>query len=294
MPLEDFVQYLVTGIVSGSVYVILGLGYNVTFSATKVLNLANGDFLMVGMMLCLLFIGHVGMAMPLAILGVVLVVGLIGMVEERVAVRPVLGLKGSLGWVITTLSFALLMRNLAELTWGTEAYKFPAIFSIESKLFWGVRLSSQEIAIVATALIMAAGLHLFYTRTIPGKALRALAQDWEAASLRGINVSRMRMLAFSLGAVIASIGGIMMAPISYAYVHLGILYTFKAFIGVAVGGIGNNKGAVVGGLSVGLIEVFGANLIGAGYRTTIVLGFLLVILLIRPTGIFGMRGLRQV
>ena len=197
MNLQIVVQLIVAGLITGSIYALLGLGYNVIFSTTKVFNLAQGDFLMLGMMLGLFFIGNLKIPIIFAILIVCMIVALMGVLEERIAIRPVAKNPGSLSWVITTLSYALLLRNSAELIWGTEAFRFPVLFFLESFYLAGIRLVPQEIAIFSITVLIAVSLHIFFTATIYGKAFSAIAQDKDAARLRGINVQKMYVVAFS-------------------------------------------------------------------------------------------------
>ena len=292
--LEDFIRILIYGAVTGSVYAILGLGYNVIYSTTKVFNLAQGEFIMLGMMLGLVFLETLSFPLPLVLLLVILCVSAIGVFEERIAVRPIMGHTGALPWVMTTLSFAIIVRSIAQIVWGTQAYRVPAIVPAQPFYISDIRFSPVELSVIGYALLMAVCLHLFFNYTIWGKALRAVAHDREAASLRGINITLMNSLSFVIGTSVAALGGLLFAPISFAYVHIGMLYTFKGFIAVSIGGIGNNKGAIFGGLLLGIVEVFGMNMLGAGYRNIIALVFILVFLLVRPTGLFGERQLREV
>ncbi len=292
--MADVVNMILSGLVVGSVYALVGLGYNVVYGATRVFNLAQGDFLMLGMMLALGLYGTAALPFPVALVLVLVIVGAVGAVQQLVAVRPLGRAQGALGWVLTTLAFGIILRGIAEIVWGTEPLRFPDLLPTAPSFIAGVRLVPQEIAIVALTLAVAAALDRFYRGTMTGKALRAMAQDPDAAALRGVPVARMNLLAFGLGAAVAALGGIMIAPVSFAYVYVGTLYTFKGFIAVAIGGIGDNRGAILGGLSLGLVEVIGAQVAGAGYRNAIALVFLLVVLLAFPRGLFGTAQVRQV
>lgn len=280
MRIEDIVQLILSGLVTGAVYTIIGLGYNVVYSATNVFNMAQGELLMLGMMTGVLFFVTLSWPVLVAVALVMLFVGAVSVLGDQLSVRPVARSATSLTWILSTIAFALIIRNVAVLIWGSEPLPFRQILPVEPIRFLGLRLAPQGLLVIVSA--------------IHGKALVALAQDREAAELRGIDFRRMSTLAFLIGGAIAGFGGFILAPLTLPSVAVGELYTFKGFIACAIGGLGNNKGTVFGGFALGVIELFGAQIVGNNYRTTAAIAVLIAILLIKPTGLFGQRALRQV
>jgi branched-chain amino acid transport system permease protein len=273
------------------IYIMLGLGYNVIYATSNVFNLAQGELAMFGMFIGLTLTVTLGAPVGLAFVAVILVIAFLATLEERFVIRPTLRGAGadskSITWAITTLAFASILAALAEILWGTEPRRLPSLVPERNFEVFGSTISSAALTIFLLALVVALLLHVFSTRSLAGKALAAVSQDPEAASLRGINVPRMRVFAFVVGGAIAAIAGLLMAPLTFVYPAIGGLYTFKGFVAIAIGGMGNNAGALLGGFLLALVEVVAADTIGAGYRDTVAMVFLLVVLLAKPHGILG-------
>jgi branched-chain amino acid transport system permease protein len=225
-----------------------------------------------------------------------LAVGLIGLIEERVAVAPILARSQTgTGWVITTLAISLIISNLVGRFWGPDPIlvKPPEPLSMEALDLGPSRVSSYEIALVVVTIILVAMVESAY-RTLKGKAIMAVAEDREAALLRGIDPGSLGRWSFFLGAAFAAMTGVLAAPILYASTSLGPGLLLKGFGAAAVGSIGNNRGALVAGYLIGVTEAVGASLLSPGYQEAVIFIVVLTVLLLRPEGLFGSPNARTV
>lgn len=287
-------ELLLRGISIGCIYGLVAVGYNIVFSTVNVFNFAHGDLLMAATMLA--FILHVGLGLPLAAVAVltIVIVILVSLVEERIAVRPLLKGHGQFGWMISTLGFSIVLTSLAEIFGGTQTNPFPKIFSDLPVKIFGITIVPEYIFFIFLAFVLTLLLEVFYRKTIWGKAMVATAQDQDAASLRGIDVKKIAMLAFAFAAVIAAITGFFLVPIVFASASVGKLMSMKGFIALAIGGIGNNIGAMIGGMVIAITEIVSIQFVHAGYQDSVSFLVLLVTLLIIPKGLFGQADERQV
>ncbi|MGE3619148.1 MAG: branched-chain amino acid ABC transporter permease [Acidimicrobiia bacterium] len=290
MDLTDQINVALRGLSSGAIYALVGMGFNVTYATTSIFNFAQGEFVMVGAMLGIFFWVSAGWPMVAALVLAVGLTFLIGMAEERFAVRPAERFgHAAFGWFLSTLGASIILASAFALAMGSEPRNFPELFSDTPLRVGEVLVVPQQMVLIVLAVAAAVGLTVFYNRTLVGRAMGAIAQNRNAAALRGIPVARMSMLSFGLSAGIAAITGFMVAPLTTAYAAMGALFLFKGFIAAAVGGIPDIRGALVGGLILGLVEGFGSHYIGAGYREAVTFAVLLVVLLVKPNGLFGSR-----
>ncbi|MDO8670240.1 MAG: branched-chain amino acid ABC transporter permease [Dehalococcoidia bacterium] len=296
MEFTEFIETIVRSLAIGSVYVLIGLGYNTVYAPTNVFNFAQGEFFMFGGVLAFTLWVTVALPLPFVIVLVLAAAALLGYFEELVAVKPIGYRTGTIGWMLTCMGFAWIFHNFAQSYWGTAPLKFPSFpgVAIEPMNLLGFSVVPQYLLMIVAALVVALTLEQFYARTLIGKAMMATSEDRNAASLRGINVARISGLAFAIGCALTALGGLIMAPITFAYVNAGNAGMMKGFIAVAVGGVGNNRGCLIGGFLLGLLEIFGTRFVPVDYRDSIALGFLLLVLLVRPMGIFGRPSLRRV
>lgn len=295
MNLAYGLELLLRGISIGCIYGLVAVGYNIVYSTVNVFNIAHGDLLMAAAMLA--FLLHVGLGLPLAAVAllIILAVIMISLIEERIAVRPLLKQgHGHFGWIISTLGFSIVLTSLAEIFGGTQTNAFPKIFSDMPVKIFGITVVPEYIFFIFLALVLTSLLEVFYRKTIWGKAMVATAQDQDAASLRGIDVKKIAMLAFAFAAVIVAITGFFLVPIVFASASVGKLMSMKGFIALAIGGIGNNIGAMIGGIVIAVVEIISIQFIHAGYQDSISFIVLLVTLLIIPKGLFGQADERQV
>jgi branched-chain amino acid transport system permease protein len=223
-------------------------------------------------------------------------VGAIALLEERIAVAPILRRSATgTGWVITTLAFSLVIANLVGWVWGPDplVVKPPPPFSMDMFELAGARFSSYHVMLVVLTALLVLGVERFY-RTRAGKAVLAVAEDREAALLRGINPDRLSRWSFVLGGAFAALTGLLAAPLLYASTGLGPALLLKGFEAAALGGIGNNRGALLAGYILGLAEATGAVVLSPGYQETVTFVLVLALLLIRPQGLFGKPEARTV
>jgi branched-chain amino acid transport system permease protein len=280
--------HLINGISLGSIYAIIALGYTMVYGIAKMLNFAHGDVIMVGGYISFYAMTLLGLPVPVAILAAVFVCTVLGIVVERLAYKP-LRAATSLAVLITAIGMSYFLQNAALLVWGANPKAYPNIFKdIEAVEYAGVRISPVAIvAIMANVIIMIA-LNLFTTRTKMGKAMRAVSEDKGAATLMGINVNFTISLTFAIGSGLAAIAGVLLCT---AYPTLmpttGSMPGIKAFTAAVFGGIGSIPGAMIGGLLLGIIEIFARAYISSELADAIVFGVLIVVLIFKPTGLLG-------
>jgi branched-chain amino acid transport system permease protein len=284
------------GIVAGSLYALVAVSFNILYRPTNVFNFAQGELVMLGAMIFASLTSLAGMPWFVAFAATLLAVGCIGLVEERIAVAPILARSQTgTGWVITTLATSLIISNLVGRFWGPDPIlvKPPALLSMESLDIASSRISSYEIALVLLTLVLVAIVERVY-RTLKGKAVMAVAEDREAALLRGIDPGSLGRWSFFLGAAFAAMTGVLAAPILYASTSLGPDLLLKGFAAAAVGSIGNNRGALIAGYVIGVTEAVGASLLSPGYQEAVIFMVVLAVLLLKPEGLFGSPNARTV
>jgi len=294
--MDNFLQQLINGITLGSIYGLIAIGYTVVFNGTRIFNLAQGDLVMVAVMLSYYTLDVLKWG-ELAAFAIVLVgVSLISLVEERLVVRPFLK-RGdqSIGWFIATLAFALLIETVVINLYGDNPPKpVPSPLSSSAIQIGSIRFTPQQLLAFLAFVAVALALQLFYRRSWFGQAMRATAADRQVAMLRGIDVVRISQLAFLIAGVAAAIGGFVVAPIVYSDPSIGLNYAILGFIALALGGFGSMRGAIVGALTLGVAQQI-YDLYGPpSYELALSVGLLIVVLLIRPTGLFGTLKAREV
>ncbi|MBW2060622.1 MAG: branched-chain amino acid ABC transporter permease [Deltaproteobacteria bacterium] len=284
--LSQLVQYILTGITLGSIYAIVGVGFNIIYNATEIINFAQGEFVMLGGLVMITLVNFAHLPMPLAFLLTVIIVSLVGLLIERLAIFP---LKESsvLRLVIITIALSILIKGLAMFTWGKQSFALRSFSGDTPIPFLGASVIPQTLWIIGITVVLVILLSIFFSRTIIGKAMSACADNPEAASLVGINTQRMVMLAFMLSAALGAVAGMIITPVALMEYDRGALLALKGFGACILGGLGNFYGAVVAGIILGLIESLGAGLISSGYKDAMALAVLLLVLFIKPSGLFG-------
>jgi branched-chain amino acid transport system permease protein len=293
-----YVQQIINGLTIGSVYALIALGYTMVYGVLEMINFAHGDVYMVGSFLGLLVLaligpsaslvgGSVALVLALTLLGAMAGCALLGVGIERLAYRPVRG-TSRLGPLIAALGVSLFLQNAAMLIVGTRPKAFPPL--IEKHLYHvaGAVFTNLQVLILAASLGLMLLLDQFVRRTRWGRAMRAVAQDAEVASFMGVEVNTVVILTFLIGSVLAGGAGIMVG-LYYGIVDffMGYIAGLKAFTAAVLGGIGNLRGAMLGGLLLGLAESFGAGFIGAQWRDVIAFAVLITVLVFRPGGVLG-------
>jgi branched-chain amino acid transport system permease protein len=293
--LRGLPQAIASGLVYGSIYALIAQGYYVTFSTTQTLNFAQGDFLMIGGLLAFtLFtlLAAAGLPLFVALLAALAVIPLVmlvmGSLVERVAVRP-LRRAFSLGWILSTVGVAVILRNSAEVIWGREQKAVPSVFGnnalrVDTGLFqFGIL--PQEIFILLASLATMGAVLVFLKRSLLGKAMAAVALNPSAASLMGIDVRAMVVLAYIISSMLAGVAGLLVVPILFAHSLMGVLPGLKAFAVAIIGGLGNPFGILIAGLLLGVVEFIVA-IFNASLRDAVTFFLLIVILAWRPLGLF--------
>jgi branched-chain amino acid transport system permease protein len=283
----------VSGLSVGGVYALIAQGYYVTFITTGALNFGQGEFLMMGALFGLTCYVTLGLPYAVAIGGAVALVGVMGIGLERVAIRPVLRHALSLSWVLSTVAVSIILKNGAVQLWGPEQIKFPSPFGDRVIHIGQAGIFPQELFIIVAAIGTVLLVQFFLRRAVLGKALMAVAHNRNAAAVMGINVQRMIVLAFVISSALAGLGGILIAPITFAWAYMGTVPGIKAFAAAIFGGLENPVGILIGGLVIGLLEQF-FGIVNSNLKEGITFLFILLILALRPTGLMGRKDIEKV
>ncbi len=279
-------QYLITGLTVGSVYAMVAVGFNIIYNVTEIINFAQGEFVMLGGLIMVFFHVAVGLPLILAFPATVILVTLVGMLLDRLAIRPIRR-PSVLTLIIATIAASILIKGAAMFIWGKDPYDLPAFSGRNPISFLGAVIQPQYLWVIGFLIITVIALSIFFDRTIIGKAMSACADNADAASLVGINVKQMILLSFALSAGIGAVAGITVTPISLMEYDRGVMLAIKGFGAAVLGGLGSFPGAILGGLIIGSIESFGAGLISSGYKDAFALLVLMAVLFFKPSGIFG-------
>jgi branched-chain amino acid transport system permease protein len=285
---------VVTGLAIGSVYGLIAIGYATVFWATRVFNLAQGDLVMVGVMVFWLTLEDWHWPRWASVLAVLVVVPLISVIIERLAVRPLRNRSDGIGWFITTLAAAIIIETVVTYLYGSQP-----IHAIPNNINGTLRLGSITIQgdlLLAIVILIACLIiiEVFYRRTWLGTGMRAMANDRELAVLRGVNPNRLGTIAFAIGGLLAAIAALVIGPLVGSDTTIGLNYSVAGFVAIAIGGFGSLRGAVVGAWLLGVAEEVFGRYYNAQFQIVAGLGLLAIILAVRPTGIFGTAGARRV
>lgn len=287
----QFLSYLFNGVSLGSIYAVIALGYTMVYGIARMLNFAHGDIIMVGGYVAFIALTELGLPAMVSVLLAMLVCTLLGITIERLAYRP-LRAAPSLAVLITAIGVSYLLQNLALLIWGSAPKAFTSVVTLEPlRLFGGQLVISGEtvVSILVSAVIMVV-LNLFVNKTKVGHAMQAVSEDRGAAQLMGINVNGTITLTFAIGSGLAAVAGVLLCS---AYPSLqpttGAMPGIKAFTAAVFGGIGSIPGAMVGGVLLGIIEILSKAYISTQLADAIVFAVLIVVLLVRPTGLLGKK-----
>lgn len=284
-----FLTNLINGLSLGSVYAIIALGYTMVYGIAKMLNFAHGDIIMVGGYVCFCAVNYLGLPTGIGVVLSIVACTVLGIVIERLAYKPLRNAP-SLDVLITAIGVSYFLQNAALLIWGSDTKSFPSVVNLPSVSLFGGQLvvSAITIVTVVTGIVVMVCLTMFTSKTRMGKATRACSEDRGAATLMGINVNSTISLTFAIGSGLAAVAGVLMCS---AYPTLipttGSLPGIKAFTAAVIGGIGSIPGAFVGGLVLGVIEIFAKAYVGTQLADAIVFAVLIVVLLVKPSGLLG-------
>ena len=290
--MQIFAQLLVSGIAVGMIYGVIAFGYQLTFATSKTLNFGQGEALMLGALVGLTVQAFIGYW---AMLPVVLAFGLLqGAVVERLGVRQAIKIKSESGWIMATIALGIIFSNLAENIWGRDDLKFPSPLSEQAIDVGGVRVLPMELVIVFGALALMLAVELFNRRSIFGKAVVATANDRDAAGLMGINTGLVITFSYALSSMTAAFAGVLVAPVTLTGATMGAVLGLKAFAVAIIGGLNSGLGVIVGGLILGITETMTGFYLSTGYKDVPGLVLLLLVLSLKPSGLFGKKTIKKV
>ncbi len=285
--MTELLQYVANGLVSGGVYAIVAVGFITIYNVSKVINLAQGEFLMLGGMTTVAFISlHV--PYPIAVILAIAVVTLIGVIMQRYIIATIKK-ASAISLIILTIGISTLIRGVASLIWGKDAFALAPITSNEPISFIGIHVSQQSIWILTAVLVILFCLWVLMEKTMIGKKINACSINPVAARLMGISPAKMSMLAFGISGATGALAGIVIAPLSVTSYDIGVLLGIKGFSAAILGGLGNPLGAVVAALLLGMMESLGAGYLSSGLKDAIAFIALIGMLLVKPSGLFGER-----
>ena len=284
-----FLSNFINGLSLGSIYAIIALGYTMVYGIAKMLNFAHGDVIMVGAYVSFVSIYSLGTPPILALLISICVFTILGVVIERLAYRP-LRSAASLAVLITAIGVSYLLQNIALLIWTSNTKVFPSIVSIGSIHLGSLTITGETIVSIITCFVIMIGLTLFTTKAKTGKAMRAVSENRQAAELMGISVNKTISVTFAIGSALAAVAGVLYCSMYPVLVPTtGSIPGIKAFTAAVLGGIGSIPGTLVGGLLLGIIEIFGRAYISQDLSDAIVFAVLIIILLVKPNGLLGKK-----
>ena len=304
---DSILQALFSGLALGSIYALVAVGFNITFNTTRTLNFGQGEFLVAGafvsVSVLLLLAGKniTDTLLPadvsilryvLSLIGTMLVLGVLGVILYYTAVRPFVGM-GGMAWVMSTIGFGIIIQNTALAIWGPSPMVMPSPLGSDVIRIGGAGVLPQEVLVLVASVAVLLGLDFVMRKTRIGKAVRAVAQSGSAATLMGINVTAIVVLAFVVSSSLAGLAGLLIAPITTASVFMGMTLALKAFSSAILGGLTSPRGCMLGGFILGLIEAF-VGLWQAEMREISIFLLIIVVLVVRPQGLLGQKLVEKV
>ncbi|MGZ5780232.1 MAG: branched-chain amino acid ABC transporter permease [Burkholderiaceae bacterium] len=296
--MDIFLQLLFSGIALGMIYAVIAFGYQLTFATSGTLNFGQGEALMLGALVGLSLVSSVHggpylnywLMIPL----VLVFGGLQGMLVEFIGVRPAIKIKSEFGWIMSTIALAIIFKNVAENIWGKDDLTFPSPLSSAPFQVFGANIQPMQILVVVGALAMMLAVEIFNRKSIYGKAVVATSNDRDAAGLMGINTKMVITFSYALSSATAAFAGVLVAPLTLTGATMGTALGLKAFAVAIIGGLTSGVGAIVGGLILGIAETTTGFYISTGYKEVPGLLLLLLVLAIRPAGLFGKLAIKKV
>ncbi|MFJ5763468.1 branched-chain amino acid ABC transporter permease [Neobacillus sp. NPDC093182] len=287
-------QQIINGLTIGSIYALIALGYTMVYGILKIVNFAHGDIFMIGSFFGLFLIQYVEAPFYLILILASVLTAVLGIIIERFAYRP-LRMADRIVPLISAMGVSIFLSNLAQKIWGAGTHPYPDSFKTHTFKWGGVSLSSIQLFILVLSFLLMVGLQLFVTKTKIGTAMRATSMSITNATLMGINTNFIIMLTFAIGAILAANAGVLVGMYYDAvYPTMGYTLGLKAFTAAVLGGIGSIPGAVLGGLLLGVVENLAAGYISSQYQDVIAFSILILVLVLRPTGILGKKEITKV
>ncbi|MCE5336003.1 MAG: branched-chain amino acid ABC transporter permease [Desulfobacteraceae bacterium] len=290
--MQEFLQYIFSGITNGAVYAVIALGFSMLYGSTGLINFAQGEFVMIGALSLISLWKGVNLPLPLAFAGAVAITAIAGAMLERFAIRSVKK-PHPIVLVIITVGASILLRGVGMLVWGKDSHGSPSFSDHAPYDILGATLLPQSLWILVLTLGVVLGLHIFHKRFLTGRAMLACAISTKAAGIVGIPTEKMVLLAFSMSAAMGGIGGVLIAPLSMSSFDMGMNLGLKGFCAAMIGGLGSSWGAVVGGLLLGVLEALGVGFLSSGLKDAAAFVLLLLILYFRPSGLLGTASVQR-
>ncbi|HAE45761.1 MAG TPA: branched-chain amino acid ABC transporter permease [Lachnospiraceae bacterium] len=284
----SFFTHLINGLSLGSIYAIIAIGYTMVYGIAKMLNFAHGDVIMIGAFMAYTIISTRGLPTPIGIIGAIVICTVLGICIEKIAYKPLRKAGSPLAVLITAIGVSYFLQNSALLIFGSDPKMFTSVVPFQSVKIGPFLIPGTTIVSIVVSIVLVTALQTFINKTKPGQAMLACSQDRDAASLMGISVNGTITLTFAIGSAMAAIAGVLLCS---AYPTLspttGAMPGIKAFVAAVFGGIGSIPGAMIGGLVLGVIEILSRAYISSQLSDAIVFSVLIIVLLVKPTGLFG-------
>jgi branched-chain amino acid transport system permease protein len=285
---SDLLQYTISGLTIGVIYALVAIGYNVIYNVTEIINFAQGEFVMLGGLFAVFFVGTLRLPIVVAFLGAIVATGCVGFAMERFIIRRARD-ASVLSLIIITIAISILLKGSAMFCWGKDPYTLPAFSSGGPILFGGAAIQPQAIWVLGVSTLIVVCLTVFFRRSVYGKAMLACADNPNAARMTGIPVRQMVLFSFVLSAAIGAAAGVVITPISLMEYDRGAMLGLKGFGAAVLGGLGQFHGALIAGAILGLAESFCAGYLSSGYKDAVALVVLLLALFFKPEGLFGSK-----
>lgn len=283
--MDAFIQFLSSGLTEGARYALAALGFTLIYNASGALNFSQGESIMLGGMTTAVLV-QAGAPLGLAMLAAVVLVLVMSLVLQKLFTRT-LQRSGVLPVIILTVAFGMIVRGIVQVTWGTQTRSIPAFSGSDPIRLGGATILPQALWVIAVTTVVLAGLAWFFRYSRVGRGFVAASLDASTAQLMGINVKRVLLLAFAISGVLGAVAGIVTAPITYTYYDVGVMVGLKAIIAAIIGGMGSPLGAVLGGLLIGLGEAMTAGYVSSAYKDAVPFLMIVVLFLVKPSGLLG-------
>ena len=281
----QWLQFLAGGLTVGSIYALVALGFSIIFVASRVINFAQGEFVMIGGMSAVTLLA-LSLPMPLAIAGAVVTATAVGLLLEKLAIARAPN-ASVVTLIIITIGASIFLRGVAQLVWDKGIHALPALSGEQPIALGGATILPQSLWVLGATIAIIVALSWFFGRTRLGKAMLATSHNRLAAQLVGIDTATVLFASFGLAAALGAIAGILIAPITFTSYDAGVMLGLKGFAAAILGGLGSFPGAIAGGLALGLMESFGAGFVSSAYKDAIAFVIMLAVLFFRPDGLFG-------
>ncbi len=285
---EQILQYVLSGLVMGSSYALIALGFTIIYNGTNIINFAQGEFVVIGSLLMVTMTEVYELPMPLAFIIAVAGTALVAFALQRLAIHPLRN-SNAMTLIIVTIGASIVLRGISMFIWGKDAYAMRHFSGEEPIEIFGATILPQSFWVFGITIAAVVLLQLFYRKTLMGKAMLATAVNKTAARLMGINVENVLLISFVVSGALGATAGIIIAPLNLAKYDAGVMLGLKGFCACILGGLGSSGGAIIGGILLGIIEALGAGLISSSYRDAIAFVILLLVLFVRPQGLAPLK-----